>query len=119
MDVYGSRDYNKAFDNVNQKEVDHELTKRFEYANSNKLNVIVDMTHMTSKRRRIHLNYFTNDYYKVGVIFPILTEDEYIQRNVKRLGEENKNISMSIIKRMLSSYQTIREDEGFNKIISL
>ena len=61
MEVYGSRDYTEAFNNVDQKEVDKVLSKRFLDANKEKKNVIVDMTHMASKRRNQNLNYFSND----------------------------------------------------------
>ena len=119
MEVYGSRNYTEAFKSVDQKEVDKVLTQKFIDANKEKKNVIVDMTHMASKRRKQNLNYFTDDYYKLGVIFPILSDEEYEKRNQKRIEEENKDLPMGIVKSMISSYQPITSDEGFNKIISL
>jgi predicted kinase len=119
MEVYGSRNYTEAFNNVDQKEVDRVLTQKFLDANLVKKNVIVDMTHMASKRRKQNLNYFSNDYYKLGVIFPILSDDEYERRNQKRIEEENKDIPMRIVKSMISSYQPITTDEVFNKVITL
>jgi len=119
MEVCGSDNYDEAFKNVNQKRVDRVLHERLVSADENMENVIVDMTHMTSKRRKHNLNYFGDDYYKVGVIFPILSDDEYEKRNQKRSDEENKYIPIGVIKRMISSYQTIQSDEGFDKIISL
>jgi predicted kinase len=119
MEVYGSRNYTEAFKSVDQKEVDKVLTQKFLDANKEKKNVIVDMTHMASKRRKQNLNYFTDDYYKLGVIFPILSDEEYEKRNQKRIEEENKDLPMGIVKSMISSYQPITSDEGFNKVISL
>jgi predicted kinase len=119
MEVYGSRNYTEAFNNVDQKEVDRVLTQKFLDANLAKKSVIVDMTHMASKRRKQNLNYFSNDYYKLGVIFPILSDDEYERRNQKRIEEENKDLPMRIVKSMISSYQPITTDEGFNKVITL
>ena len=119
MEVYGSRNYTEAFKSVDQKEVDKVLTQKFIDANVTKKNVIVDMTHMASKRRKQNLNYFTDDYYKLAVIFPILSEEEYVKRNQKRIEEENKDLPMGVVKSMISSYQPITSDEGFNKIISL
>lgn len=119
MEVYGSRNYDDAFKNVNQKQVDRVLHERLTEANKAKKNVIIDMTHMASKRRRQNLDYFSDDYYKLGVIFPILSEEEYTRRNNKRIEEENKNLPMHIVKNMISSYQAVREEEGFDKIISL
>jgi predicted kinase len=119
MEVYGSRNYTEAFNNVDQKEVDRVLTQKFLDANVAKKNVIVDMTHMATKRRKQNLNYFSDDYYKLGVIFPILSDDEYVRRNQKRIEEENKDLPMRIVKSMISSYQPITPDEGFNKVITL
>jgi len=119
MEVYGSKNYTDAFNNVDQKEVDRVLDSRLKEANKSKKNVIVDMTHMTSKRRKQNLDYFSDDYYKLAVIFPILSDEEYAKRNKKRIEEENKDLPMHIVKRMISSYQPIRSEEGFNKVISL
>ena len=119
MEVYGSRNYTEAFNNVDQKEVDRVLTQKFLDASSLNKNVIVDMTHMTSKTRKQNLNYFSDEYYKLAVIFPILSDEEYEKRNRKRIEEENKDLPMRIVRNMISSYQPIRSDEGFNKVISL
>jgi predicted kinase len=119
MEVYGSRNYTEAFNNVDQKEVDRVLDKRLKEANLSKDNVIIDMTHMASKRRKQNLNYFSDDFYKLAVIFPILSDEEYERRNSKRIAEENKDLPMHVIKSMISSYQPIRSDEGFDKVISL
>lgn len=119
MEVYGSRNYTEAFNNVDQKEVDRVLTQKFIDANLAKENVIIDMTHMVSKRRKQNLDYFTDDYYKLAVIFPILSDEEYVKRNQKRIEEENKDLPMHVVKRMISSYQPISKEEGFDKVISL
>lgn len=115
----GGDDYNKAFNTVNQKEVDRLLTNKFINANKNKRNAIVDMTHMTSKRRRMNLEYFSDDYYKLCVIFPFISDEDYEKRNKKRIAEENKDIPMHIVKRMLSQYQPVNKEEGFDKVISI
>lgn len=119
MEVYGSRNYTEAFKKVNQKEVDRVLDERLKEANLSKENVIIDMTHMTSKRRKQNLNYFSDNYYKLAVIFPILSDEEYKRRNDKRIQEENKDLPMHVIKSMISSYQPIKETEGFDRVISL
>jgi hypothetical protein len=81
--------------------------------------VIVDMTNMTIKRRLSTLKYFGDNFYRIAVIFPILSDEEYQIRNQKRISEENKDLPLRIIKRMISSYQPISKEEGFNKIISV
>ena len=119
MEVYGSDNYDEAFKNVDQKRVDRVLHDRLVSANRDMKNVIIDMTHMTSKRRKHNLDYFDDDYFKLAVIFPILSDEEYELRNNKRSIEENKYIPIGVIKRMISSYQPINPDEGFDKVTSL
>lgn len=118
LDVYGSDNYTDAFNNVNQKEVDKKLIEDINEAANGDKNVIIDMTHMSSKRRRYNLSHFPN-HYKVAVIFPILEEAEYTRRNELRKAEENKWIPEHVIKNMISSYQSIQKEEGFNKVISI
>jgi predicted kinase len=119
LDVYGSDNYDEAFKNVNQKEVDRVLISTIQKASKENKNVIINMTNMTRKRRMYNLDFFGDEYYKVAVIFPILDEAEYERRNLKRKEEEQKFIPTHVLKNMISSYQTISKDEGFDKIISL
>jgi predicted kinase len=119
LDVYGSDNYDEAFKNVNQKEVDRVLISNIQKASKEGKNVIIDMTNMTRKRRMYNLDSFGDEYYKVAVIFPILDEAEYERRNLKRKEEEQKFIPNHVLKNMISSYQTLSKEEGFDKIISL
>ena len=119
MEVAGTRDYNKAFETVDQKMVDKVLAERLIDANSTKTSTIVDMTNMTVKRRSHTLRYFDDGFYKVAVVFPILSDDEYQNRNINRNSTENKWIPPAVIKSMIDSYQEPTYDEGFAKIISL
>jgi predicted kinase len=119
LDVYGSDNYDEAFKNVNQKEVDRVLMSSIRQASKEGKNVIIDMTHMTRKRRTYNLSFFGDEYNKIAIIFPILSDDEYERRNSKRAGEENKSIPIFVLRNMIKSYQTVEKAEGFNKIISL
>jgi predicted kinase len=119
LDLYGEDDYDKAYHNVDQKEVNEELKKQLRECSENGDNVIVNMTHMSPKRRISNLNYFGSEYYKIAIIFPILEWDEYEKRNNKRKEEESKFIPVSVIKSMISSYKPIREDERFDRVITL
>jgi len=116
LDVYGSDNYTDAFKNVDQKEVDRALINNIKKASVG--NTIIDMTNLTTKRRKYNLSFFPN-HYKVGVIFPLLEKEEYDRRNAKRLEEENKHIPHFVLTRMISSYTPIAEGEGFDKVISL
>lgn len=119
MEVAGTRDYNKAFETVDQKLVDRVLAERLTEANSNKISTIVDMTNMTVKRRAQTLRYFDDSFNKVAVVFPILSDDEYQKRNIDRNSKENKWIPPTVIKSMIDSYQEPTYEEGFNNIIFL
>jgi len=118
LEVHGSNNYSVAFKEVNQKEVDRKLLAKMTDAAKANNNVIVDMTHMNSKRRKFNLDYFPN-HYKVAVIFPILKDEEYSERNKKRSEEENKWIPEHVIKSMIAGYQPIHNEEGFDKVIAL
>jgi predicted kinase len=119
MEMSDTDDYSDAFNTVPQKEVDVELQRRLLEAANDSNNTIIDMTNMTSKRRRHNLEYFGDEFTKIAVIFPILEWDEYKRRNDKRKSEENKWIPEHVIKRMIGTYQPIREEEGFDKVVSL
>jgi predicted kinase len=119
LEQHGSDDYTAAFNSVNQKEVDSILISRIEKANKNKQNAIIDMTNLTSKRRVYNLSFFDDSYYKVAVVFPMLSKQEFKARNEKRTIEEKKYIPEHIISNMIDSFQPIKDSEGFNKIISL
>jgi len=118
LDIYGSDNYDEAFKNVNQKAVDAELQRQLRQSAEDGKNVIINMTNMTSKRRQHNLQNF-DKYNKIAVIFPILEWEEYRRRNIKRQQEEMKFIPEQVIKNMISSYQTIKEEEGFDKVVSL
>lgn len=118
LDVYGSDNYDEAFKNVNQRDVDVELQNKLVQSSKSNRNVIIDMTNMTSKRRSHNLKNF-NSYTKIAVIFPILEFDEYNRRNDKRKSEENKFIPEQVLRNMIGSYQPIRESEGFDKVITI
>ena len=119
MEVAGTRDYNKAFETVDQKLVDRVLVERLAGANLTKTSTIVDMTNMTVKRRAQTLRYFDDSFYKIAVVFPILSDEQYQMRNIDRNSKENKWIPPSVIKSMIDSYQEPTSDEGFSKIILL
>ena len=56
---------------------------------------------------------------KIAVIFPIPEWSDLMKRNDKRKEEENKFIPLDVLKNMLSMYQPIRKEEGFDKVVSI
>ena len=119
MEVFGSRDYNLAFKEVDQKEVDRVLAKRLKDTNDLKTNVIIDMTNMVVKRRMATLRNFDEDFSRIAVVFPILSDEEYSKRNIDRNAKENKWIPPFVIKSMIDSYQEPTLEEGYDRIIIL
>jgi predicted kinase len=117
MEVAGTRDYNLAFKTVDQKVVDKLLAKRITDAATQKVDVIIDMTNLSREVRVKNLSYFSNDYYKVSVVLPILDSEEYKRRNDFRSVNENKFIPPFVIKSMMDSFVLPTDDEGFDKII--
>jgi predicted kinase len=119
MEVFGSRDYNLAFQSVDQKEVDRVLDFRLKELAASGKSVVIDMTNLTPRRRRHNLSYFSNNYHKVAIIFPQLSDEEYEVRNQKRSIEEGKTIPLKIIKEMMINYKPPQAGEGFNQILYL
>jgi tRNA uridine 5-carbamoylmethylation protein Kti12 len=119
LEMHGSDNYNLAWEETNQKEVDKLLNEKFVNSNLNKENVIVDMTNLSSKRRKYNLSYFDNTYYKVAIVFPEIKKEILFERNKERAIKENKFISEHIIINMMESYKPIDNTENFNKIINL
>lgn len=119
FELSDTTDYNLAFKCVKQSLVDKILKERLIEADNNEQNVIIDMDHVTIKSRNDSIKYFSKNYNKVAVIFPILSDSEYHNRNKSRMLKECKKISMSIVKRMINCYEPIDEDEKFNKVIHI
>ncbi len=119
LELANTTDYNKAFNTVNHKNVDKILRERMVYNSDNRINTILDMTHMASKRRKYNLSFFDKDFYRLCVVFSHLTKDEWFKRNEKRKLEENKDISWGIVENMIKSYQVPQKEEGFNKIVHI
>jgi predicted kinase len=117
MEVFGSRDYNLAFKEVDQKEVDRVLALRLKEANDSKKSVIIDMTNMVVKRRMSTLGNFGKDFSRIAVVFPILSDEEYARRNNERNINESKWIPTFVIKSMIDSYQEPTLEEGYDRIV--
>lgn len=119
LDVWGKDNYDEAFEKADQKLVDKKLNQLLVDTGKSNKNAIVNMTNMTRKRRKHNLSFFRN-HNKIAVIFPLLSDEEYERRNLKRQKEENKFIPLKVLKSMISSYKTVdKKEEGFDKIISL
>jgi predicted kinase len=116
MELSTTDNYEEAFSTVDQKKVDEILKAKLE-AGKNEETVVVDMTHMSPKRRKYHLSFFP-EHKKIAVVFDFPSDEEFEKRNQKRLLEEKKNISQGVFRTMRDSYVAVQREEGFHKIIS-
>lgn len=119
LELSDTTDYNLAFKCVKQSLVDKVLKERLIEADSSEQNVIIDMCHVSIKSRNANIKYFSKNYNKVAVIFPILSDSEYHNRNKSRMLTECKNISIGVVKRMINCYEPINENENFDKVIHI
>lgn len=119
LDLSDTTDYNLAFKCVNQKDVDKILKQKLIEANNSEQNVIIDMCHVSMKARSASIKHFSKSHNIIAVVFPILSDSEYYNRNKSRIFTENKNISIGIVKRMINCYDPINESENFYKVIQL
>lgn len=118
LQVSGTDDYNMAFNSVDQDEIDKLLKSKLLEAGMTTEDVIIDMTHISSRRRMKNLRKFPN-HNKIAVVFPHLDENEIIRRNQHRLLTEKKSIPLSVVKNMIETFQIPTKEEGFDQIIFL
>ena len=120
MSLHDTNDYSEAFHKVDHKLVDRLLNQKIKDCIDNKKNVIINMTNLTKKSRNRHLCKFPNtDYDKISIVFPKLDLLEYGNRNQKRKSEENKYIPLDVMVSMISNWEDVTSDEGFDQIIKL
>jgi predicted kinase len=112
-------DYSLAFKSVDQREVDKLLKDKLDKSIIERQNVIINMTNLSKRGRRKFLQLFPKEYEKIAVVFPKLNIETYIERNLKRQTEENKFIPSGVIEDMISRWEDVSYDEGFDKIINL
>ena len=111
MNLMEGQNYNDAYKNVDQDMVNIELQKEFKQAKLQD-NVVVDMTHMSTKSRRRSLSHFGKDWTKKCIVFlPPLTE--IIKRSEIRL---DKKISQDVLFDMIKRFSPPLEGEGFHNI---
>lgn len=118
MELGNGKDYQDAFKSVNQKEVDRLLRERISDLGKGSDNVIIDMTNLGSKRRKIHLSHFPNHIKFALVISPPKME-VLLERNDTRFEEEGKFIPKGVISDMLKNFKYPSKEEGFNFIVDV
>lgn len=100
------------------------LQKQFQDAIKSGLNIVVDMTNMTSSARKIALKYADGkDYFRRAVVFTLA--DSNLPELLKRMKDRSekikqqggsKTIGEDVINRMITSFEKVSPEEGFDKI---
>tara|TARA_R100000951_G_scaffold114595_1_gene119875 strand:+ start:544 stop:1596 length:1053 start_codon:yes stop_codon:yes gene_type:complete len=102
----GIEDYNTAFKEVDQKEVDKLFQRRRNMYIQNSYSVIIDMTNMGRKSRRKNMHGF-KDYAKTACV--VMTSLENIHK--RNEAREGKTIPDKVFERMSTSFQPPLYDE--------
>jgi predicted kinase len=91
--------------------------KLIDLANSGN-SVIINLTNLRRKKRNLFKSYFSKEFKKIAIIFPILSLEEYQSRNSVRFVDEGKSIPGSVIEDMINGYEAIDDSENFDKVIN-
>jgi predicted kinase len=110
--------YTVAFKTFPYKDVEREMFVRLKQALSQKKNIIVDQTNMTTKSRARKLSLVPPSYKKVAVVFEV-DPDELERRLSKRKDETGKSIPKNVVDSMRVSYQRPSKTEGFDELIDV
>lgn len=107
--------YDQAFKQCSQKDVERQMKAAFKDALENKANIIVDRTNMTVRGRKQWLD-AAKGYRKVAVVF-VLDDATHKARLKAREIAEGKTIPAFVMKNMANSYVAPTKEEGFDQVI--
>lgn len=118
LEMCSEMTYNEAFKSVDQKQVDKVLKAKLIDLSKSGKNVIINLTNLRRKGRNLFKSYFSKEYKKIAIIFPILSLVEYDSRNKVRFDSEKKHIPLSVIEDMINGYESIDDSENFDGVIN-
>jgi predicted kinase len=119
LQMANTDDYRKAYSNIDSKLIKKEVNRQLIYYSALNNNVIANMTNLKTKRRKATLSHFNGDFYKVAIVFPLISRDEFVSRNEKRFKEQKKSISIKLYDEMLDLFEQVNIMDGFNSILHL
>jgi predicted kinase len=104
-------------------EIDSLLQNKLMAASVSGKNIVIDMTNMNSYIRKRNLRIAPKDYFKRAVVFNV-TESQLpivYKRSANRSKElekigKKKTIGEFVFKKMISKFEPITADEGFDKV---
>lgn len=122
LELHHNDNYDEAYNSVDPKEINELLDKRVREAKKAGKNIILDMMNLSSKRRKGYLGMFNSKkvkYTKIALVFDVPNMKELLKRNEKRKLEENKTFTKEILEHLIGNLKPIKEDEGFDKVITI
>lgn len=81
-------------------------------------NIIWDQTNLSKKKRKGILKRINDRYYKIAINFDV--PDSVLEERLEHRSKlDGKTIPRHVLENMISSYDPITKDEGFDKIIDI
>ena len=108
MELYEGNSYNKAFENVDQKEVDRIFRERFEKSMLFREDIVIDRTNLTYKGRMKFVNQLRQNKYKIIYKVFLTDFDTIIKRNESRIS---KTIPIEVFNTMMGSFKMPYDNE--------
>lgn len=112
-------DYRQAYASVDGKLIDKQFFKEIDRAVSEKVDVVINATHLRIKRRRKVRMRFEHTHYCIALVLPLISLEEFIYRNNLRNQLEGKSISQSVFEGLIDSYEPLSDTEGFDCIMNI
>lgn len=106
--------------------INNRFFKRIKDAVRQDKDIVVDMTHMSAKSRKKSLEIikgYENEYNKIAIIFNFSGSEDIIKKVAQQRSVElqekgkTKTITDDVFDKMLSMYQEVTDQEGFDQIL--
>ena len=110
------------------KLINDKLNDKIKNASTSGKDIVVDMTNMTANARKQALKSISGKedmFHKVAVVFPFHGAEHIIKKMAFKRSQEiksqggSKTIPPEVLDRMMSSFQEIAPEEGFDEVVEM
>ena len=110
------------------KVINDKLNDKIKNAATSGRDIVVDMTNMTANARKQALKSISGKedmFHKVAVVFPFHGAEHIIKKMAFKRSQEiksqggSKTIPPEVLDRMMSSFQQIAPEEGFDEVVEM
>jgi predicted kinase len=110
------------------KVINDKLNDKIKNASTSGRDIVVDMTNMTANARKQALKSISGKedmFHKVAVVFPFHGAEHIIKKMAFKRSQEiksqggSKTIPPEVLDRMMSSFQQISPEEGFDEVVEM